>query len=463
MNAIEPYRGSSGGKLVQYVHDGVAADVLLRRVDRRNRTAAYEIRLVTQRSDLTARLVGVDPRGTAVELGVVVVGSGSIGASRFSVPLPGKGRGFTDVYLELRADDLMLNVAAPAPPPKTGHRAFRIGMALVALGATAAAGSGLAFALPDTPSLAAPSRAVAGEFVHLGYATRGFGSSRYVVTSDDGSTVAAADLHAPHGEIAFALPASSAHHNVSVALSTTGVFGTIVRNAAIAVVAPPPTRTGSVARVAAFSARREMYGNGESILASYLAVADDGELTVRDRAGHVVARAPFARRGTDRIAIPDAVQSQPLSVRLDVRYGASRAMAMVDTQPISDPQSIIDSAVPAAPVTQPAPAADEVPEAVVPVDDQSSASGDEPFSIAGTPTAGHPLKISIRRFVSGMRFRLADDAGLVIDEVAVTDSSRIVSLRTPPSLDARTYYLTCSYGSGAGEETLVRSVRVAAH
>ncbi|BDE07022.1 hypothetical protein WPS_22980 [Vulcanimicrobium alpinum] len=482
MNAIAPYRPPGGSKLVRFANDGVAADVRMGGVDRRAGTMWYEIRLASVRTVVSGRLIGVERDGTAVELGTLDVSAGSMSSSRIAVPLPAPNRPYTQFFLEIASDGMMLHVAAPPPPyePKRRLSALRVGVALVALGLTAAGGGVFASTLPDAPTIAAPSHAFAGDLVHLPYATRGMGNARYVASIENGAVIASGDLPSKRGEIALALPPSSAHKNVTVAVSVAGVLGTVSKSASFAVAAPEPLKFANAARVAALTVHRDATGGGDSILASYLAVADEGELLVTDHENNVVGRAPFQHRGTERIAIPGQFHDKPLDVRLNVRRGQTRATAMVEVQPVVDPAAVAAAAaanaVPAdasradaqntAAANTDAPptiSPDEIPEAVVPADDKTTTTtGDEPFAIAGTPVAGEPLRILIKRYVSGMHLRLQDDAGLAIDEADVPSTSRTISLRTPAISAARTYYLTCSYGSGSGEEVLVRSVRVAA-
>lgn len=481
MNAIAPYRPPGGSKLVRFANDGVAADVRMGGVDRRAGTMWYEIRLASVWTVVSGRLIGVERDGSAVELGTMDVSAGSMSSSRIAVPLPAPNRPYTQFFLEIASDGMLLHVAAPPPvEPKRRLSALRVGIALVALGLTAAGGGVFASTLPDAPTIAAPSRAFAGDLVHLPYATRGMGKARYVASIENGAVIASGDLPAKRGEIALALPPSTARKNVAVSVSVAGVLGTVSKSASFAVAAPEPLKFANAARVAALSVHRDATGGSDSILASYLAVADEGELIVSDHENNVVGRAPFQRRGTERIAIPGQFHDKPLDVRLNVRRGQTRATAMVEVQPVVDPAAVAAAAaanaVPAdasgagaapnaaaANAGAPAISPDEIPEAVVPADDKTTTTtGDEPFAIAGTPVAGEPLRILVKRYVSGMHLRLQDDAGLAIDEADVPSTARTISLRTPAMRAARTYYLTCSYGSGSGEEVLVRSVRVAA-
>jgi hypothetical protein len=107
------------------------------------------------------------------------------------------------------------------------------------------------------------------------------------------------------------------------------------------------------------------------------------------------------------------------------------------------------------------PSISQAPEAVTPAGDRLT-SADDPFVVVGIPLASQPIRLAIRHNFPGMRLRLEDDAGTVIDEVAVAPSATALSLRTPAATTARTYYITSTYGSQNGQEVVVRSVRVSA-
>jgi hypothetical protein len=458
VTAIVPLSRPDETRLVRFASGGVAADVRLNE-DGRGRSTSYALHLAAAEEAVSGRLVGVLASGDVVELGSLEVAPGSVGGSRFAIAL-GTTR-FTGVFLEIRSGLMMLRVAAPQSLAPRKPRTLYAGVAVAAVGVVAvAAGAALTPFLPGTPLLAAPGRAVAGELVTLPYETRGLGRARFSATLDDRTPLASGELPAARGEIAVAIPQSAVHKRVSVVLEQRGPFGRLERTASFVITPPPPQphTVASAARVVVFSAHRERGSAGESVLASYLAVGDGGTLAISNAHGRIVASAPFSHRGTQRLTLPGTVAQEPVLVRLTVGLGSQHATAAVDLPP-----ALPMAAAPVAPPKTDAVGADQLPESVAPADDQAAATpaANETIAVVGQPTAGRPFIVQIRAPASAMRLRLEDDAGSVIEDVAVPDGARRVTLPAPAG-GGRTYYLTCTYGRGNAQEVVVRSVRVRA-
>jgi len=458
MNAIVPARPPDETKLVRFASGGVAADVRLNE-DGRNRSTSYALHLAAGEHAVNGRLVGVLASGDVVELGSLDVAPGSVAGSHFAVAL-GTGARFTGVFLEIRSSVMMLRVAAPQPVAPRKPRALYAGVVAAEGVVAVAGGAAVTPFLPGTPLLAAPSRAVAGEIVTLPYETHGLGSARFSASLDDRTTLASGPLDAAHGEIAVAIPQSAVRKRVSVVLEQRGPFGRMERVASFLVAAPPQPRTVSpAARVIVFSARRERGSAGESVLASYLAVGEGGTLAVSNAQGQIVVSAPFSHRGTQRLTLPDTVTLEPVLVRLSVRLGSQRATAAVDLPP-----ALPLASAPIAPPKTNAVGADDLPESVDPANDPAAAAtsaASEMIAVVGRPVAGRSFTVEIRAPAAAMRLRLEDDAGSAIEDVAVPDGARRVTLLAPAG-GAHTYYLTCTYGRGKAQEVVVRSVRVRA-
>jgi hypothetical protein len=464
VTAIVPLRLPDETRLVRFASGGVAADVRLNE-DGRGRSTSYALHLAAAEEAVSGRLVGVLASGDVVELGSLEVAPGSVGGSRFAVALGG-GTRFTGVFLEIRSGLMTLRVAAPQLLAPRKPRALYAGVAVAVVSVVAvAAGAALTPFLPGMPLLATPGHAVAGELVTLPYETRGLGAASFSATLDDRTPLAAGGLAAARGEIAVAIPQSAAHKRVSVVLEQRSPFGRMERIASFPVAAPPPPAhtVASAARVVVFSARRERGSAGESVLASYLAVGDGGTLAVTNAHGRIVASAPFSHRGTQRLTLPGTVALEPVLVRLTVGLGSQHATAAVDLPP-----ALPMAAVPVAPPKTDAAGADQLPtdqlpESVAAADDQAATApgGSETVAVIGQPIAGRPFIVQIRAPASAMRLRLEDDAGSVIEDVAVPDGARRVTL-TAPAGGGRTYYLTCTYGRGNAQEVVVRSIRVRA-
>ena len=471
--ALVPYREERrSGSLVRYLSGGVAVDIRLS-ADSRKGGVRYSMRLAAAKTAVAVRLYGVEENGATSDLGALDVAPFSIGRS--IVPLQrAERRRYESVFLELVGDDLHLVVEAPRAPERRSRRVLYTFMALAATGLAAVGGAALAVVLPQPPAFSVPSTTTAGVTVRVPYTTHGIARWSYAASLNDGSELAAGPLERDRGEIALALPPRLANNTVTVHVRGTGIFGVLDRVASFPVTPVPAVRgvIPSIARVGAFTARRERLGNAETVLASYLAVGSAGQLSLLDHSGKVVARAPFSHAGTQRLTVPASAASSVLTARLDVRLGTSLASAAVGLPaaaaaavPPGAPatQNPLATAAPAAVATagQGSPAIAEAPEAVTPAGDSSS-SADDPFVVVGIPLAGQPIRLAIRHNFPGMQLRLEDDAGTVIDEVTVGSSTSAVSLRAPSATTARTYYISGTYGSDSGQEVVVRSVRVSA-
>jgi hypothetical protein len=461
--AIEPYKGPQPKEVVRYLGGGVAVDIRLDSGRRRARAAQYAMRLAASEHAVSARLYGVERDGSSRVLGGIEVGPYSTGSAM--VPLPRAERAhYKHVYVELLGQDLHLLVEAPQLGGTRPNRLLRTAVALGAVTIAALGGAALTFVLPQTPAFAVPSSASAGTLARVPYATHGIGTWSYLARAADGSELGEGPLPRTRGEIAFALPPKVANQKVTVLVRGRSMFGVREREASFPVTpAPVLAIAAPIARVGSLTARRERLGNVETILASYLAVGNGGQLSIVDPNGKLVARAAFTHTGTQRVTLPASVANAALNVRLDVRRGASLASAAVGLPALAAP--ILSDVVPMVDAGQTlvaaAPGPDEVPEAVTPADDRSTAA-DDPFVVVGTPRAGQVLRLAIRRNFPGMQIRLEDDAGTVLDQTTVPAGASAVALRLPGALTPRTYYVNCTYGSQNGEEVVVRSVRVAA-
>lgn len=465
MTALVPVSSGEDAPLVSLVTGRVAAMIRVDGVDAKKRLTWYVIRLAGADGTVTGRVIGVYRNGNEVELNRLEIAGGAIGESRFSVPHL-RGDGLTNMYLDLCSTDLALRVEAP--PPIFAHaprapRAVRAGFVLVLAGALAAGGGVFASALPRPALVAAPAFAAAGDTVQIAYTTRGVGTASYAARSDDGRTLSAAPLTATSGNFSFLVPRELVRRRIDVRIDLRGPLGNATGETgfsvvpAIAMLPPAPPRT---ARVAAFSAHSAEGDGTPAVLASYLAIADSGMLTVTNATGRVVGRGPFSRGGTTRIALAPGASGGPLVARIEVRRGASRASSEIGLPPLGAPHGSPPIATAAA-ASHVAPTPDEAPISADDAPAGDAAAGDEPFAVQGPAVAGRPITIVMRRAMAGMHLRLADSGGVTVAEVSVPFGAQRVSLVPPPAARARTYYLSCTFGAGNSEESAVRSIRVA--
>jgi hypothetical protein len=465
MTALARYEGGNlarvDGNVVQFAAGGVAADVRVERVDRRKRASWYAIRLASTDADVTGRLLGVARNGEVTDLGGVAVAPGSIGSARLAVVAPRAGT-YRSMFLEIRSENVLVRVDAPVPPSRPGISPWEAGAALAAIGAVAMCGGLVALALPRDPMLAAPAHAVAGTHVRLPYAAGADGPVDYAASSDDGRVIASGTLTRRSGEIAFALPASAASHRVSVALSVHGPLGAVSRTASFAVAAPEPvTVPAAVARVMSFSARRDPGAAGDTILASYLAIGERGTIALLDAAGKVVASAPFAHVGTNRLAVPPAYSTQPMTARITVHRGTTVADASVAVPASVLPQPSMTPDAQASP--GPGTAVGDAPEAVTPIDAVSPRTTGGALAIVGRAIAGHALRLHVAASSSPMQVELQDESGGTLAETTVAPNATSAVLPLPASTATTTYFVALHYARNGGEETVVRTVVAAPH
>jgi|GEM_PF-2364504 len=460
MNALARYEpgnlARADGNVVQFAAGGVAADVRVERVDRRKGASWYAVRLASTGADVTGRLLGVQRNGEITDLGGVAVAPGSIGCARLAVVAP-RGEPYRSMFLEIRSDDVLVRVDAPVPPSRPGVRPWKAGAALVAFGAVATCGGLAALALPRDPMLAPPARAVAGTQVRLPYAAGGDGLAEYSAKFDDGRVLVAGNLTRRNGEIAFALPAGAASHRVSVELSVHGPLGVVSRTATFAVAPPDAVAApAAVARVMSFSARRDPGQAGDTILASYLAIGERGTIALLDAAGKIVASAPFAHVGTNRLAVPKAFQTQPMTARITVHRGTTVADASVAIPPGTLPQPSPSPGAQASAL--PDVAAADAPEAVTPLDAMSPRTSGGTIAIVGRAVAGRALRLHVAPSSSPMQVELQDETGGTLAEATIAARATSAALPLPAATAPATYFVALHYARNGGEETVVRTV-----
>jgi hypothetical protein len=292
----------------------------------------------------------------------------------------------------------------------------------------------------------------------LPYAAGGDGFAEYSASSDDGRVLVTGNLTRRNGEIAFALPASAASHRVSVALSVRGPLGVASRTVSfpVAPAADPVAAPSAVARVTSFAARRDTGVFGDTILASYLAIGERGTIALLDAAGKVVASAPFAHVGTNRLAIPKAYQTQPMTARITVHRGATVADASVAIAPGTLPQP---SSSPGAQASAlPDASAADAPEAVTPLDAMSARTSGGTIAIVGRAVAGHALRLHVAASSSPMQVELQDDTGGTLAEATIAPRVTSAVLPLPAATATTTYFVALHYARNGGEETVVRTV-----
>jgi hypothetical protein len=398
MTALAPYHpGAIGDRrggarngavdVVQFAAGGVAADVRVERVDRRNRCSWYALRLASQECDVTGRLIGVRARGEIDELGCVAVTPGSAGSARFAVTAPRRGA-YRAMFLEIRSDELLLRVEAPRPPAPRSFRALQAGAVLFAIGVAVSGAASLARA----PGI-----------LHTGTAT---GAASH----------------------AAAIPVARPH-----------------------AVAP----AAAVARVLSFSARRDSGPGADTVLASYLAVADRGTIALLDAAETVVASSRFSRVGTVRLPVPSVYRKLPLTARITVHRGATNAVASVAVPP--NPLTATASPGPVQP-SAPDSAESSSRDAATPAGSTSRAGAGGMLSVDGRAVAGRPLNLRLSAQSSAMHVELQDETGATLADTDIGPGATRAVIPVPAAATPTTYLLALHYTRNGGEETVIRTV-----
>jgi hypothetical protein len=390
-----PRRSRRGAaSVVQFANGGVVADVRVERVDRRNRCNWYAVKLAANDTAVQGRLVGVTVRGDLEQLGCVDVAPGSIGSARFAVTTPRTGA-YRSMHLEIRSGEMLLRVDAPCPPAAKRFGGWKAAAMLFAVGAGASCAG-------------AASLAFARDAKH---------SSALVAANGVAATAVAATAAAPK----------------------------------IAVAAPVPA---APARVLSFSARRDDAPGGETVLASYLAVADRGSIALLDSAGAVITTGPFTRVGTIRLKVPKAYRLLPMVAQITVHRGETKAVSSVSVPPnaAATPRP---SPSPAAP---PATAADQPGEGVTPLDSTASGNAAGIVAVEGRAIAGRPLHLRVTPQANAMHLELEDESGTTLSETDVAPGATHAAVPLPPSDARATYLLALHYTRNGGEETVIRTV-----
>ena len=187
----------------------------------------------------------------------------------------------------------------------------------------------------------------------------------------------------------------------------------------------------TVPQIVSLSIRRDRGPDGESVLASYLAVGEGGSFALIAPDGKTVARAPFTRVGTSRLPVPRPYRDAPLSARLTVVRAGKTAFASVALMPLARAAT---SQMPAS-----APIADLL-------------------SIDGRATAGDLLGVRIDGTLASPHVELQDDSGNTIATRDLTAGTTRAAIPLPPTGASKTYYVVLRYMRNGAEETVVRSI-----
>lgn len=185
-------------------------------------------------------------------------------------------------------------------------------------------------------------------------------------------------------------------------------------------------------QIVSLSVRRDRGPDGDSVLASYLAVGDGGSFALIGPGGKIVARAPFTRVGTSRLAVPAAYRGAPLFARLTVKRDRKVAFASVALAPLARLTTI--SKAPA------------------------TASVSDLMSIEGPAVAGDSLNVRIDGNLVSPHIELQGETGNAIAAHDLAPGTTRAAIPLPAAGTPQTYYVVLRYMRNGAEETVVRSI-----
>jgi hypothetical protein len=185
-------------------------------------------------------------------------------------------------------------------------------------------------------------------------------------------------------------------------------------------------------QIVSLSVRRDRGPDGDSVLASYLAVGDGGSFALVGPGGKIVARSAFARAGTTRLAVPAPYRAAALFARLTVTRDGKAAFASVALAPL-----VRATAVSNAPPTT---------------------SVSDLMSIDGPAVAGDSLNVRIDGNLVSPHIELQGETGNAIAARDLSPGTTRAAIPLPAAAAPQTYYVVLRYMRNGAEETVVRSI-----
>lgn len=427
-------------------------------LDRRNGTATYALHIENSTaSPLVARLQCMNRRGrrTIAYPVQILVAAHSVKESLLPVRLQETGP-FDRAIVEVQGADVAFSLEAPAPP--RWRRATKwLAWTGGSLAFTLVASFGVAASAPRITVFDAPAKAVAGTFVDIPYEAAGFGTLQYSFEGNNGRRFAAGIAPAAIGTLHLAVPKDAPPHAM-LRVRFDGPLGTVERSGDVAIERESILLPKAAHRAANPGSSQPLIGDlsvapspaiaGEMLRVSYTTRATQGEVWLLDLAGRLYAKVPLSFDGTTWLRLPANAAGREMRVVLHVADQKQQGVSGIGI------------------VVMPG------------ADSQSTAQAqDAAKTLAGAvPAVGHAvtLTLSTNHALAGdavtailhgshgdARVTLTDNAGTVIERGDVPSGQDAVSLTTPSSQTAMTYFVVANVPHGSGEETLVQKVSVA--
>lgn len=409
--------------------------------DRRAGTANYALRIVNQTSNaLRARMSCARLRGEPVRAYPLDIRIAPFAVSETLLPVRLADVGPYDrAIVEVYGEDVAFSLEAPAPARRRQRSKLAAAASAAAL-LTFGAAFGAAAATPRIGVLAAPAHAFAGSRIDVPYAFSGWAFMRYALRTSDGRQLSAGLTNAHDGTLHFSVPAAAGKHVVVDAV-VSGPFGTRSAHEAVAIAAPPVKRPQAAAapvRIDEFSVVTPVVRAGEPMQLSYATNAHAGEIWLIDQSGRLLARAAMNPSGTATLRVPQSAAGLQARAVLHARTGTQSVLASVGVTVLPGALVTSNSAPQAAASTAP------------PALSLSSANAAPGDTIVAALSGAH----------GDAQISLTDASGNVVEQADVPAGEREATFSAPTVTAAQTYYVTAQISDGAGEQTLVKPLRV---
>jgi len=433
-NAIVEHPRSSAA----IVRDGGAVIASIELVERKLRTADFEIKVVNDSpepllcSAMAARgghLSAIDPVSFRIE---------AEAASALLIQAPLRFLApFQRVLVQMRSNTLSYSVEAAVPrSPLVVPVAVAFAVLLLCLALLTAFQS----LRPRVVVFGVPGEVVAGSPVRVVYDVRGLGALSYDVAAG-ARHLASGTLASGAGQFTFqTLPTSEQYH---VSLALRGSLGATdevrdLRAVQRQVVQPPS------ASIQALEVDDAVVASGAPIVARYLANAQQGELRLLDTAQVPWVRVPYAPSGIATLLAPVVHRPTPFRLELEVRRGDSVARASVGL--------MVDPIAP-----KPAPAAKVPARAAAP----GILGAAQLLSVETADVkSGGVVRIRFLQHPPQLHLVLEDAKGAPVAAKDVSPAEATVAFPVPAVATDQTFVIVASFQRGSGEQTVLEPVTV---
>ncbi len=414
----------------------VASDIELVFYDERKRLARYELRIANESTSVLnchAYAVRAGRDGSPVACASVAVLPFSGVAVTFDLPLPFLGN-YERITIEMHGDGIDLS-SDTIPPGRDYRVLIRRAALLVFAGFSSIVLALSGLAQPRIVAVSAPSAALGGSAVTIGYEVRGLGDVQYQVTAPDGATLASGILHEQTGSLPLHLPAVATTRSYALALSKHTLLGADERTVYVKAMATPSPhlfmRVIHPAAITALGLDHSTVVAGNRITVRYGYLAKSGLLRLLDAQDTVWAATPLAPGGVAQFMAPTVPHPQVMRVALHVEKDDTSADSVVGVTIVpATPAPVAFRALRGAPLQ----------------------------IIAQTLRPGMVIPLRVTKAVADLHLAFQDPHGLVIESFNVDGDQ--ATLHIPHDAQAGSYTLVISFADRNGQETVVVPIRI---